>query len=96
VCRVPLCDHPPTRLIGMRPTLAGSDSARPPRATRCTPHPGFDDLFAFVVRPNPVSAPREVYEIKSSRWQGCWPRLIVLPWQDLVDGGVTKGSGAVR
>ena len=27
----------------------------------CAPH-GFDDLFAFVLRPNPVQAPRAIYE----------------------------------
>ena len=43
---------------------------------------GFDDLFAFVVRPNPVVAPREVYETKSARWARLWPRLTVLPWPE--------------
>lgn len=41
---------------------------------------GFDDLFAFVVRPNPVVAPRHVYETKAARWASLWPRLQVLPW----------------
>jgi hypothetical protein len=41
---------------------------------------GFDDLFAFVVRPNPVVAPRHVYETKSARWKRLWPRLTVIPW----------------
>lgn len=43
---------------------------------------GFDDLFAFVVRPNPGIAPRAVYEAKTARWQPLWPRLKVLPWPD--------------
>lgn len=43
---------------------------------------GFDDLFAFVVRPNPVVAPRHVYETKSARWAALWPRLQVLPWPE--------------
>jgi uncharacterized protein len=43
---------------------------------------GFDDLFGFVVRPNPVAAPRDVYETKAARWAGLWPRLDVLPWPD--------------
>jgi hypothetical protein len=43
---------------------------------------GFDDLFAFVVRPNPVVAPRAVYEAKSARWAALWPRLTVLPWPE--------------
>lgn len=41
---------------------------------------GYDDLFAFVVRPNPVVAPRYVYETKAARWARLWPRLEVLPW----------------
>ncbi len=44
---------------------------------------GFDDLFGFVLRPNPVLAPRHVYEAKAARWQELWPRLEVLPWPDL-------------
>ena len=43
---------------------------------------GFDDLFAFVVRPNPVVAPRDVYETKAARWARLWPRLVILPWPD--------------
>ncbi|WP_329056441.1 nucleotidyltransferase family protein [Amycolatopsis sp. NBC_01488] len=43
------------------------------------PH-GLGDLFAMVVRPNPVLAPREVYETKAARWLTQWPRLRVLPW----------------
>ncbi|MDX3194815.1 nucleotidyltransferase family protein [Streptomyces sp. MN03-5084-2B] len=41
------------------------------------PH-GLDDLFAMVVRPNPVLAPREVYERKAARWRAQWPALRVL------------------
>ena len=43
------------------------------------PH-GFDDLFNMVLRPNPVLAPREVYEAKAVRWRAEWPRLTVMPW----------------
>jgi len=43
---------------------------------------GFDDLFGFVLRPNPVVAPRHVYETKAARWKALWPRLQVLPWPD--------------
>jgi hypothetical protein len=45
------------------------------------PH-GFHDLFALMVRPNPVLAPREVYERKTARWVQEWPDLTVLPWPD--------------
>jgi uncharacterized protein len=43
---------------------------------------GFADMFGFVLRPNPVVAPREVYERKAARWRALWPRLLVLPWPD--------------
>jgi uncharacterized protein len=43
------------------------------------PH-GLSDVFNLVVRPNPVLAPRSVYETKTSRWRRQWPELIVLPW----------------
>jgi uncharacterized protein len=43
------------------------------------PH-GLADVFNLVVRPNPVLAPREVYQAKTARWQRHWPGLTVLPW----------------
>lgn len=43
------------------------------------PH-GLSDVFNLVVRPNPVLAPREVYESKSARWRRHWPELTVLDW----------------
>ena len=43
------------------------------------PH-GLSDVFNLVVRPNPVLAPREVYEGKAARWQQHWPELTVLDW----------------
>lgn len=43
------------------------------------PH-GFHDLFAMIVRPNPILAPREVYEAKTARWTEEWPSLTILPW----------------
>ncbi|MFF2999445.1 nucleotidyltransferase family protein [Streptomyces sp. NPDC057950] len=43
------------------------------------PH-GLSDVFNLVVRPNPVLAPREVYETKMARWRDEWPELTVLPW----------------
>jgi hypothetical protein len=45
------------------------------------PH-GLADVFDLVVRPNPVLAPRHVYEAKTRRWQGQWPELTVLPWPE--------------
>ena len=45
------------------------------------PH-GFDDLAAFVLRPNAVLAPRSVYETKAARWRALWPELTVLPWPE--------------
>ncbi|MBC9729818.1 nucleotidyltransferase family protein [Streptomyces sp. TRM68367] len=43
------------------------------------PH-GLSDVFNLVVRPNPVLAPRQVYEAKAARWRDEWPELTVLPW----------------
>ncbi|MEU6254946.1 nucleotidyltransferase family protein [Streptomyces sp. NPDC047043] len=43
------------------------------------PH-GLSDVFNLVVRPNPVLAPRSVYEAKSARWREQWPELSVLEW----------------
>ncbi|WP_406177809.1 nucleotidyltransferase family protein [Streptomyces sp. NBC_00996] len=43
------------------------------------PH-GLADVFNLVVRPNPVLAPREVYEAKAERWRQEWPELRVLEW----------------
>lgn len=43
------------------------------------PH-GLSDVFGLVVRPNPVLAPRDVYETKAARWQQVWPELTVMPW----------------
>ncbi len=43
------------------------------------PH-GLSDVFNLVVRPNPVLAPREVYEAKAVRWRQHWPELNVLSW----------------
>jgi uncharacterized protein len=45
------------------------------------PH-GLADVFNLVVRPNPVLAPRSVYQAKTARWQQQWPTLIVLPWPE--------------
>jgi uncharacterized protein len=43
------------------------------------PH-GLADVFNLTVRPNPVLAPRHVYQAKTARWQQQWPSLTVLPW----------------
>ncbi|MFD4670251.1 nucleotidyltransferase family protein [Lentzea sp. NPDC058450] len=45
------------------------------------PH-GLSDAFGLVVRPNPVLAPRHVYETKTARWREQWPDLTVLPWPE--------------
>ncbi|WP_254704774.1 nucleotidyltransferase family protein [Rhodococcus pyridinivorans] len=36
----------------------------------------------MVLSPNPVLAPRNVYEAKARRWQVEWPRLVVEPWPE--------------
>jgi hypothetical protein len=37
-------------------------------------------VFNLVARPNPVLAPRHVYQAKITRWLQEWPSLSVLPW----------------
>jgi hypothetical protein len=43
---------------------------------------GLADVFNLVVRPNPVLAPRHVYQAKAARWHQQWPGLTVLPWPE--------------
>ncbi|MEU9566801.1 nucleotidyltransferase family protein [Streptomyces sp. NPDC048161] len=48
-------------------------------------HLWYQDKFGvpcppLVVRPNPVLAPRTVYEAKAARWREQWPELTVLDW----------------
>jgi uncharacterized protein len=43
---------------------------------------GLADVFNLVVRPNPVLAPRHVYQAKATRWRQQWPALTVLPWPE--------------
>jgi hypothetical protein len=45
------------------------------------PH-GLADVFNLVARPNPVLAPRHVYQAKTARWRRQWPSLTVLPWPE--------------
>ncbi|RPE27075.1 hypothetical protein EDD90_10750 [Streptomyces sp. Ag109_O5-1] len=52
------------------------------------PH-GLSDVFNLVVRPNPVLAPRAVYETKAARWREQWPELTVLDWPSI---SVTSNS----
>jgi hypothetical protein len=65
------------------PTTASCVAVRresPGGALRVLAPRGFSDLFAMVVRPNRVRAPRQVYEEKAARWQRRWPALTVLPY----------------
>ncbi|QDY65379.1 nucleotidyltransferase family protein [Glutamicibacter halophytocola] len=43
---------------------------------------GFADLFARRIIPNPVLAPRNVYEAKTKRWLSQWPSLTAEPWPE--------------
>jgi hypothetical protein len=61
-----------TACLGVRAELHG-------RWRIYAPH-GLADVFNLVVRPNPVLAPGDVYQAKTSRWQRQWPGLTVLPW----------------
>jgi uncharacterized protein len=57
--------------FGIRPTGTGIQTYAPY---------GFTDLFSFRARPNPILAPRHVYEAKTARWRREWSRLTVMPW----------------
>ncbi|HXP20772.1 MAG TPA: nucleotidyltransferase family protein [Streptosporangiaceae bacterium] len=59
------------------------------------PH-GFADVFNLVVRPNPVLAPRNVYEAKTRRWRRQWPTLMVLPWPEPADDAQAGACLPVR
>jgi hypothetical protein len=61
-----------TACLGVRPEPAG-------RWRIYAPH-GLSDVFNLVVRPNPVLAPRHVYQTKTTRWRQQWPELTILPW----------------
>ena len=54
---------------------------------------GLANVFNLVVRPNPVLAPREVYEVKTARWCQQWPGLTVLPWPEPVAATGPSGAG---
>lgn len=42
---------------------------------------GLDDLFAMIIRPNPLTTgPQAQYETKAARWKSQWPEVTVLPW----------------
>src|SRR5215469_9378996 len=41
---------------------------------------GLSDMFNLIVGPNPVLAPRHVYQAKTARWKEQWPGLTVLSW----------------
>jgi hypothetical protein len=55
------------------------------------PH-GLADVFNLVVRPNPVLAPRQVYQAKTTRWQRQWPDLTVLPWPATAEPSSTSAT----
>ena len=44
---------------------------------------GLTDLLSLVVRPNKRQVTREVYLEKAARWTSFWPKLKVIPWEDV-------------
>ncbi|CAA9474469.1 MAG: FIG00995295: hypothetical protein [uncultured Solirubrobacteraceae bacterium] len=60
--------------FGIRPSPSGLEIFAPY---------GFADVFSMRTRPNPVLAPRWVYEAKVARWRAEWPELDVLPWPEV-------------
>jgi hypothetical protein len=62
---------------------------------------GLSDLFSMRTRPNPVLAPRAVYDAKTARWVTEWPALTVLAWPANVNAlipavGETSSGPAVQ
>jgi uncharacterized protein len=57
------------------------------------PH-GLADVFNLVVRPNPVLAPRQVYQAKTARWRQQWPGLVVLSWPERPAATEPSDTGA--
>jgi uncharacterized protein len=53
--------------------------------------PRLSDVFNLVVRPNPVFAPRSVYETRAAWWREQCPELAVLEWPSV---NVTPASSA--
>jgi hypothetical protein len=41
---------------------------------------GLDDLFAMVIRPNPVLDNAASHASKAQRAKAIWPEIVVLPW----------------
>jgi hypothetical protein len=48
------------------------------------------------VRPNPVLAPRHVYQEKTARWRQQWPSLTVLPWAERPAATGSSGTSVER
>lgn len=52
---------------------------------------GLTDILNLIVRPNPMSGSRELYDKKAARWQGLWPELTVLPWPENASARTAEG-----
>ena len=44
---------------------------------------GLDDLLGLIVRANKVQINEDIYKSKVERWTKCWPKLKVVPWDEL-------------
>lgn len=51
---------------------------------------GLDDVFAMVVRPNPVLANAASHNAKAARAKAIWPEIVVVPWHDGVEPSETR------
>jgi hypothetical protein len=61
-----------THAVGVRLTQEG-------RLDVFAPY-GLDDIFAMIVRPNPLLANKATHERKAARAKVLWPELTVIPW----------------
>lgn len=41
---------------------------------------GLNDVYGLIARANKTQITEEIYLAKTTRWEKCWPRLTVIPW----------------
>lgn len=73
-----------TALIGVRLLPSGDWRVFAPR--------GLTDILNLVIRPNPVSGTKAVYDKKAARWQSLWPGLKVVPWPENASSGLSNDA----
>ncbi len=72
--------------INTWPTTATSVGVRldPPTGFTAYAPFGLNDLRGLIVRPNKVQITEEIYHAKVMRWVRLWPKLTIVPWQQVI------------